>query len=117
MCSVDSRNRVSREQQAYTNCMCLEIEVKMDSVKKTVTVGTGARECVFSCEVPHPVLITLDTDGQLRVLWEYFKTYSDKTPVYGQVSSLSHEFENYSLFLVAADTDLKLPPKSGLTPI
>jgi hypothetical protein len=34
--------------QVYTNCMCLEIETKMDSVKKEVTPGTGPRKCAPS---------------------------------------------------------------------
>jgi hypothetical protein len=28
-------------------------------------------------------------------LWEYFKAYSDKTPVYGQAAAFSHEFGSY----------------------
>jgi len=78
--------------QVYTNCMRLEIETKMDSVKKTVTPGTGPRKCVPSGEVPHPVLIVLDTRGRFRDLWEYFKTYSDKTPVYGRPPLCLDEF-------------------------
>jgi hypothetical protein len=83
------------KRQAYTNCMRLEIEAKMDSAKKAATAGTGGRHNAPTFEAPHPVLIALGTRGRLRVLWEYFKAYSDKTPVYGQAAAFSHEFGSY----------------------
>jgi hypothetical protein len=67
---------------------------KIDSARKSS--GTGARPpCVPSREAPNPVLVALGTRGQLRALWEYYKTYSDNTPVHGQAASLSHEIGLY----------------------
>jgi hypothetical protein len=82
------------KRDAYTVCMRLEIEAKIDSVKKTPCTGTGVRQCAPSCEAPHPVLIALGTRGQIRALWEYFKTYSDNPPVYGQAAALSHDLHS-----------------------
>ncbi len=57
--------------------------------------GAGARKCVPCREAPNAVLVALGTRGQLRALWEYYKTYSDKTPVYGQAAALSNKVGSY----------------------
>ena len=74
----------------------LGLDVRISALAdKNAAMEHNTHSSVVGVRGPDPVLKAMGVDGTGRALWEYYKAYAVKKPVYGQRAFMSHGPDSY----------------------